>query len=235
MKIKKLNNKIWNIKIGYIRSMQYIHFHCHNCINQPQPNILNITNIKNLDIFYNSDIRELEEILKSNLLTIILYNENCHNCSYFRITMCIDKLNEIFHIVNSFCNISNCNKITIYNIELIKIYGYFSIIKYDICAQYDWITRKLIWINQSTFLNSIKDGSILEVKNESTIFNSVKDGLILGSIFEESCHQTQKINDLTGKRYYVNLINSEIKSNYYHVKKFTMTKPAKNSSLSNLK
>jgi hypothetical protein len=102
---------------------------------------------------YINHIEELEQIISTNLTTLVFYNIDCDHCN---------KINQKFINSSSLFQPFNCNSdvkcIQIYNDALIKDYGYFQIGKNSI---YQRVDLKWKVINEDEFFASIKNDSLL--------------------------------------------------------------------------
>jgi len=213
--------------------MEKLHFHCQNCT-------------RNEVLFNITCIEKVKERIDTNLYTIISYN-TCDNCK--------ELLKELD--IHNYCDVQyyhyhRCDPfISIYNLKLIEQYGFFEVFFWgDIeYASYNTTINNLTNIDKKfmfdAFISFSSCTNTVEIDydvrenwdkiDKKIMFDSIKDGSLIrmerriypyDSTFIE-CN-LEKIKD---KGYEVNLIQivDEIvdSTEYYIVKKPTLTKPAR--------
>jgi hypothetical protein len=177
--------------------MEQIYFHCSSClVSKPKT----VTNEKRV-----SKRVDLKDIWDSNPITLILSDNSCFNCeNTIRNNLYSKCLNK-----NNYRGKFADNKWHIYNIDLIKTYGYFCAYS-DEFLQLDFQSWRWVAISSDYFYkNLIQPGSILRLHHDVNCENILLE-------LEE--------NSLTMK-----LCGSPNERDYYYLikQKPLLTKPAK--------
>jgi len=186
--------------------MIHLHLRCQNCPRDEES--LNITCIE-----------KVKEHIDSNLFTIITYNTICNNCEELSKELFKELDTNNYHYRESFILIS------IYNLKLIKQHGFFLFYTFTYAHEktayksYDTTIKGWIEIDKKIFFDSVKDESLIEIQSSKYSFY-------------DQCNYNHNclLETIRDKGYEVNFIQKLDywdRSDYYIVKKPTLTKPAR--------